>query len=85
MSQSMTNQGFIEVGGQFVRLDAITRIGTRSIAGLLGVEQHFVYLSDGGTVVDNDQDAERILKALSGADEASEKTAKRTRRKEKVT
>ena len=52
----MSNEAFIEIGGDYIRLDAITRLSTTDVAGSPGVEQHFARLSDGANIALSEKD-----------------------------
>jgi hypothetical protein len=63
----VSNEAFIEIEGDYIRVDAITRLSTRDVAGVPGVPQQFVHLSDGASIYLSEVDYRRVYKALSGA------------------
>jgi hypothetical protein len=55
------SSNFIEVQGQLVREDAITRLSTNSAAGV-EVPQHYVHVVDGGVVAVSEIEFKRLKK-----------------------
>lgn len=65
----MSSDAFIEIGGDYIRVDAITRLSTVDVVGSPGVSQHFAHVSDGAGISLSKLDYKRVYKALSGAKE----------------
>ena len=63
----MSSEAFIKIGGDYIRVDAITRLSVTDVVGSPGVSQQFVYLSDGASIYLSEVDYRRVYKALSGA------------------
>ena len=52
----MSSNTFIEIGGDYIRVDAITRLSTTDVVGSPGVKQHFARLSDGANIPLSEKD-----------------------------
>ena len=52
----MSSNAFIEIGGDYIRVDAITRLSTTDVVGSPGVSQHFARLSDGASIPLSEKD-----------------------------
>jgi len=52
----VSSEAFIELGGDYIRVDAITRLFTTDVVGSPGVNQHFARLSDGANIPLSEKD-----------------------------
>jgi len=52
----VSSEAFIEIGGDYIRVDAITRLFTTDVVGSPGVSQHFARLSDGASIPLSEKD-----------------------------
>jgi hypothetical protein len=60
----VSSEAFIEIGGDYIRVDAITRLFTTDVVGSPGVKQHFARLSDGANIPLSEKDYNDLLRRL---------------------
>jgi hypothetical protein len=60
----MTSASFIDIAGQHVRLDSITRLSTDPVLGSPNTHARYVYVVDGGILYVTEEEYGRVKQAL---------------------